>query len=114
MRDGQIIAAINSGLSQLANNSNEIMARMGQEVEELRGYLTAETIRRETLEEMLFVKVVGGINKEAFEIEYNKKVAEHQEMVKKAVADEKAKEKNEPPKQESHLVSVTGAPLKSV
>ena len=111
MRDAQVLQLINAAVGRMANNANDVMVRMGQEIEEMRGYLTDETIRREILEEMLMEKskLTGGLDKKEYGSRYDKKAAEHQERVKQAMAEQKAEAKKE--SESSSGIQVVGKKL---
>lgn len=124
MRDQAIVGLVNQMGHNLSQMFGGTFMKMAREIDELRAHLTAETVRREVLESILFEKssLTGGINKEDYEKrymakieDYNKQVAEQIELAKKA-AEEAAGQAKEgssdlvlPPKKT--LLDATGAPI---
>lgn len=84
MRDSAIIEMVNQGVNRLAQATSLTFHKMAREIDELRGHLTAETIRRQVLEEILFTPDTfkNGISKDGYEAAYQKAIEDYNQKVK--------------------------------
>ena len=88
MRDAEIYNLINQAMQKVSAGVAGTIIRMGQEIDELRAHLTAETIRRQVLEDLLFDATLP---KDKYEEKYKAAIEEYDKKVQEAMeAAEKA------------------------
>ena len=95
MRDGEIINTINQAMGRVIQGSQKAFGEIGHELAELRSYMTAETIRRQVVEDILIEAKI--IDKEKFDVLLKAKINEFQAEVDAQIAERQAENKEPAP-----------------